>query len=236
MRVPLMLSIFEQHGLSMAGVTDHLYADTDCTAMYHDLKQQIAQVPCATQVFVGAEIDQIAPARLSHSFAQTAIFDYRMVACTHYQSSEIVPPKSFDYGVIASDMIRRHVLAAEATGTDIIAHPFYARGLSSVFEGFSLPEAITAIPDHQFDICARALAKRNVAAEINSGVLNDAYGPYIRRFFLSCKRHGVRFSIGSDAHSQEWLCQGQNMRDYIEELGITSQDIWLPTPKAGLLP
>ncbi len=227
MSVENVVGRFEELNLEQAGISDHLYPDGKIRERFRTLKDEVAKHRRKVEVFVGAEVDMVSPGKLITDRETLRIFDYIMVACTHYQLKElVVPPLYFDYRTAAQNMYDYMMAATSVEFADIIAHPFYARGLKDYVEDFNLAEAMEKISDRDFKRIIKNLKENDIAIELNGSLQEEEYGRAMYRFLGLCKEAGVKFSLGSDAHWLSGMYEVPLLRAYIASLHIEEDDIW----------
>ncbi|MDI6829453.1 MAG: hypothetical protein QME62_13315, partial [Armatimonadota bacterium] len=52
------------------------------------------------------------------------------------------------------------------------------------------------------------------------------------KFYELCKDMGLKFTIGSDAHSLDYVGNLNEIQPIVEHLELVDEDIWLPRSKA----
>lgn len=227
MSVKAMIKKFEDNGLKSVGISDHIYTDGKTRKRYDTIKSEIQKVKTSICVYIGCEVDIISPGKLRVAKEELEVFDYTMIACTHYHlKSHIQAPLNFNYDCIAQNAYDYMISASVMGFADIIVHPFDIRGLKSYKVDFDISEAMKIISDKDFSTIAVNMKENSIAVEINSNVLDKEYADAVLRFHRSCKKEGLKFSLGSDAHWLEGMCDIKYIKYYIDELGLTEEDIW----------
>lgn len=227
MTVSNMLKKFEEFGMEQAGISDHLYPDDKIVERARKVRNEIKKQRSNVNVFVGVEVDMISPGKLITSPETLKIFDYIMVACSHYQLKDrVVPPMYFDYNTIAQNMFDYMMAATSLEFVDIIVHPFDVRSLKNYREDFSLVEAMDNISDRDFKLILKNMKENEIALELNTSLTEEEYAKAMFKFLALGKEAGVKFSLGSDAHWLSCMCGIPLMRDYIKRLQIDEDDIW----------
>lgn len=226
MTVRAMINKFEENGLKSVGISDHIYPDGKTLERYTEIKKEVLKIDTSISVYVGCEADMTSPGKLRISLEELEVFDYIMLACTHYHlKSHMLPPLRFTYECIAQNAYDYMVAASVMDFADIIVHPFDIRGLKSLREDFELSKAMQIISDEDFSVIAKNMKENDIAVEINSNVLDKEYGDAVFRFHAVCKKEGLKFSLGSDAHWLAGMCDIKHAKYYIDELGLTEEDI-----------
>ena len=148
MTVESMVRKFEEFGLEQAGISDHLYPDGKILERFTFVKHEIEKQRRSVDVYVGAEVDMLYPGKLITDRENLDIFDYILIACSHYQLKDwVIPPLYFDYRTIAQSMFDFIMSATSFEYADIIAHPFDVRNLKNYREDFELEKAMEQFSD-----------------------------------------------------------------------------------------
>jgi len=228
MTVEAMVRRFDELGLRIAGISDHVYPDGKAIERYRQTKRELADLSCTARIWVGAEVDVLWPGRFDATMEEIGTFDYVLFACTHYQNRTVPAPIASSDEAIAQNAVDMMTYAASLPFADVIVHPFHITGMERYRDGFSAAAAIQLIPDESFTRIARDMAKNRIAIELN-GVLEEAdYAQAMIRFYRICKIEGVKFSLGSDAHWLAGMGSIMHHQAYVEALGVTETDIWVP--------
>lgn len=229
MMVAAIARRFEECGLEMAGISDHSYPDGGLAERCLATREELKALAPKVDIRVGVELDIYYPGKVAIPPKELDIFDYVLVACTHYQNrGSVALPISMEYEVVAQNMVDFMTYAASLEFADAIAHPFHVTGLEEHRPDFDRTRAIDLIPDDALRRIARDMRENAVAAELHTSLLEQDYAASMVRFYAICKQEKVRFSLGSDAHWLSGIWEVPQIMDYIRNLGITSDDIWIP--------
>ena len=229
MRPAAILRAAADRGITRIGITDHLYPFSD-PGMFDDVRSAIAELRpgtnAAPQVFLGCEAEIMAPGRTIGSPELAERLDFVMVAATHFQNAGLTElPPTKDERALAEYYLRMFEYAVSLPWADTLAHPFLV-----------VPDACSPrILDHIFDsdvLPLLELARENdVAMEISPRALFPWQAKFSLHLYELCKKVGLKFSLGSDAHSLERVGEVQVLRPLITRLGLTMKDFWLPQSK-----
>ena len=228
MTVEAMVRQFECLGVEMAGISDHVYPDGKALERYRQTKKELEAISTEIRIAVGAEVDVLWPGRFDATMEELAGFDYVMFACTHYQNRTVPAPIATSDEAIAQSAVDFMTYTASLPFVDVIVHPFHITGMERYRNDFSAAAAIDLIPDEAFGRIARDMKRNDIAIELNGSLEELDYAHAITRFYHICKAEGVKFSLGSDAH---WLSGMGSIAlhgAYLDVLGITEADIWIP--------
>ena len=228
MTVEAMAKEFEKNSLESAGISDHIYKDGKTLDRYKKTKEALSNIKSDVKIYIGCEVDMISPGKLIVDKAELVMFDFIMIACTHYHlKSHMLPPLNFNYNSIAQNTYDYMICVSQMEFADIIVHPFDIRGIKSYRQGFEISKVIEIITDDDFKIIAEKMRESNIAVEINSNVLEKEYANAVFRFHMMCKKEGVKFSLGSDAHWLNGMCDIKKAGEYIEKLNLKEEDFYL---------
>lgn len=173
------------------------------------------------KLFVGCEAEMVAPDRVTidESFARR--LDFVLLAVSHFHFAEIGPPQGSPPAVVAAALSEFMEAAVSLPFIDAVAHPFAIPN-----EPFGNPEHyMELLDDDFFERVYEKAARNEVAFELNASQLaREKYRLLLRRFYLSAKRHGVKFTVGSDAHSAHEQAGVSAVESYARELGLVRGD------------
>lgn len=229
MTVEAIVRRFEECGLMMAGISDHSYDDGGLAERCLATRREIAALSPKVDVRVGVELDVCYPGRVLVDPAELAVFDYVLLACTHYQNRKsVAAPVAMTYEAVAQNQVDLMTYAASLPFADSIAHPFHVTGLEEGWPDFDRCRVIDLIPDAAMHRIAADLRENGIAFELHTSLLEADYAAAMERIYRICKAEGVRFSLGSDAHWLSGIWEVPQIMGYIGNLGITEEDIWIP--------
>lgn len=229
MTVAAIAEQFAQCGLEMAGISDHGYADGKNAERCLSIRRELAALRPAVDIRVGVELDICYPGRVLIEREELALYDYILVACTHYQNRQKVAlPAAADEWVIMQNMIDMMTYAASLPFADAIVHPFHVTGMEEFYPDFDRAKVINRISDEALRRIARTARENEVAIELHESLSEPDYAAAMVRFYRICKQEQVRFSLGSDAHWLSVIGRVRGIFGYLQEVGITEADIWIP--------
>lgn len=229
------IEIAKQRGLKIIGFTDHLwdksvegawpwYQPQDIDHVMQ-IRKMVKETSGDLKILFGCETEFTGKDRVALTKEHASLFDYVLIPTTHFHMKDYVCPSSITKPLeVAKLMVERF---NEAIALDIatgIAHPFVPYGFIE-----NAKEIVAQISDEEF-INSFSLAKEhNVSIEIHK----DMFFPdvtamdkdvYIRVLSLA-KKAGCHFHYGSDSHSVEAFAQDNAIGDFLDECGITPNDI-----------
>ena len=123
--------------------------------------------------------------------------------------------------------------AAELGYADTIGHPFYHAKLGKIFDHDGLMAILKAYDPERLTAVLRKAAAVDMAFELQPRHVDRAL-EWFRELIQEGRRHGTRFTLGSDAHAIGSLGYpdngtGRTCGDILADLGITDDDLkWQP--------
>lgn len=221
----VILDTAARRGIRRLGLTDHFYPFTN-PGIFDEIRRDCAKasVNGVPEVLFGCEAEIMAPGKTSVGPELAEKLDFVMVAATHFQNAGIVePPPADDDESIARHYLEMLTYAVGLPYADTVAHPFFV--VPGVF-----PETSVAVLRDSDILPTLELARENgVAMEISPRALFPAQLDFSLRFYRLCKKVGVKFTLGSDAHRLEAVGRLDVLRPIVHELRLSRKDFWLPT-------
>lgn len=219
-----------ERGITHLGITDHFYPFTDpriFEVIRRDVERTTARMSNPPRVFYGCEAEVMAPGKTAGSAELADRLDYVLAGATHFQNLGITElPEGMDEVETARYFLQMFEYAASLPWVDVVAHPFFA--VPSVCSS-----KILRYLDESDLLPALEIARENdVAMEISRRALHTpGQAEFSMRFYPLCKRMGLRFSLGSDAHSIADIGNIRVVEPILIEAGIGEKDFWLPQSK-----
>jgi histidinol phosphatase-like PHP family hydrolase len=216
-------------GITRLAFTDHFFTFTDPDIFNQtraDAAQALKETGLPVEVFFGCEAEAMAPGCTAGSAELAAGLDFVMVAASHFQNTGIteLPPGLDDDGV-AHYYLEMFTYAAGLPWANVIAHPFF------VIPPVASVEVLKALSDAEILSAIEVAKENNVAVEISRRVFFPGQLDFSLRFYRLCKRGGLKFTLGSDAHDPVDAGCIEQLRPVVEELNLTEKDFWLPERK-----
>ena len=229
MRPADILRVAAERGIARVGITDHFYPFSD-PGMFADVRSAIAELRSSAnavpEVFLGCEAEIMAPGRTMCSPDLAERLDFVMVAATHFQNKGVTElPPTKDERALAEYYLKMFEYAVSLPWADTVAHPFL------VVPDACSPRILEYILDSDVLPLLEPARENNVAMEISPRALFPWQKKFSLHLYELCKKVGLKFSLGSDAHSLERVGDVQVLRPLITRLGLTRKDFWLPQSK-----
>lgn len=227
MRLPEIVKVCEQVGISYLGITDHIDLATDKGILQY-VKEEISALHTDVRVYLGCEVEivDVGKHALGHDGASARVeygLDFVAVAANHFHSPEVAQPEDMSLRGIARHFLEMFRYACTLEFVDIIVHPLV------VYPRTFDPACLTFLEDSELMEAIRLAKENHIAMEISPRVLMSHQIDFSMRFYRLCKHAGLRFSIGSDAHSLSNVGNGRILEPIVRSLDLTDEDIWLPT-------
>jgi len=221
-------------GIKTIGFTDHFaqhapYATPKWEGcgieMIAALRDELRAVVTPVLVLIACEADVIDQNTLSIEPEFATSLDYVIVAASHFHLSGIAQPASGDPEAVAGHYLAMLNTALVSDIVSIIAHPF-----KTPFDALGAMDSyMPLISDEALEAIAVAARNRRIAMEINAHIGRDTeYMLSLKRFIEICKRVGVRFTYGGDAHHQKDLGRFSGIEQAITYLELDSKHFLTP--------
>ena len=215
-----------QRGVQYLGITDHVDAHVD-PGILRQTRDELARIESPIEVFLGCEADVLSVGRHTVTDEMRSSLDFIMVSANHFHDSAVAQPPSGSLEATGRHFLEMFRYACSLKFADVIAHPLF------VFPGTFDPTCLYLIDEDEIEEAISLARSNDVAMEISPRSLAPDQLEFRFRFLSMCKDAGIRFSIGSDAHSLENVGRTAVLAPLIEKLGITDRDIWLPERRIG---
>lgn len=181
----------------------------------------IRGIESGVKLFVGCEAEMVAPDRVTIDECFARRLDFVLLAASHLHFDGIGPPQGSPPAVVAAALSEFMEAAVSLPFIDAVAHPFAIPHEP----GGDPAHYMELLDDDFFERVSDTAARNAIAFELNASQLaQEKYRLLLRRFYLIAKQHGVKFTLGSDAH-----CAGEQARvhvveSYARELGLVRGD------------
>jgi len=227
MTVSNIVRRLEALGCASAGIVEHL--DTNPKHPLACLEALVGEfrrawsASCA--LFVGAELDYQDDAisiPTAPEIKERLGLDYYLAAA-HGVGRGVTTTRAF-----IDDHHRRLMGIVECCPyVDVVAHP-WAEGHKHAARGLIEAWDFAMIPERYLREFVQAAAAHGKAIEINRKVLTDADAPAFHAYLERIRSAGVRVSIGSDAHSMEFVGCTESLSSLLRRAGFPATALWRP--------
>jgi histidinol phosphatase-like PHP family hydrolase len=223
-------------GLETIGLVDHVNTGSSREiALLAEARRDVVRLCSPLRVLVGAEVTMLSPRRPAMTPPHAEGLDFVMIAANHYHLAEIVEqPRD-----LSAEGIAEHALAMLEGAIDtgmarIIAHPLV---LTKV--GWLPPDEMVRrlTPERLRPILDKA-AQRETALELNPRLV-ARFADFYTALIPACQATGVRFALGSDAHSLDAIAYAEDGvyrgagPEELAALGLRPQDLIDPQTLAA---
>ena len=208
-------------GIEHLAFTDHIHDYTDLSIL-DDVRKEISSIDAPMKVYLGCEADIIAVGKGLVTPELISKTDFVMASANHFADPTISQPVSSDMKDVARHFLEMFTYAVSLKDIDVIAHPFFVVPNSYDILAPSL------LTEKELAPAIELAVKNNIAMEISRRALSKKQTPFLLSFYRLCKEAGLKFSIGSDAHSLTDVGKTVRIKPLIDELGLSDKNIWLP--------
>lgn len=223
-----MVSKLERLGFLSIGFSDHYYPNRGMDLKLKNLRREIGEIDTNIDIFVGVEVDMLSPGILAARKDVLAEYDYVMAASAHYHLNDVMQPLSFEYTAFAQYAYDFMMSSAALDYIDVIVHPFHFGKLKRIHKDFDAIKVMSKFSEQNYARLIDLLKRNDIAIELSRLLMEPEYYESIKPFLLMCKKSGIKFSPGSDAHHIDMVGKIVDIAPLIEKLGINEDDFWSP--------
>ncbi len=221
MRIPAIVDQCFDRAIRYLGITDHIHPHTD-PRILRDTRLEVARVQGAVEVFLGCEAEVMDVGRHTATDEMVRELDFICVSANHFHLPWIAQPEGESLDAVARHFLRTFSYACSLEFADVIAHPLV------VFPGTFDPACLDLLRDDDLMEAIKHAKTNHIAVEISPRALMRDQIDFRLRFYRLCREAGLRFSVGTDAHSLENVGRTQVLAPLVRELDLSDDDIWLP--------
>lgn len=221
MRLRPILDACERRGIRYLGITDHISAASNAWILT-ETRKELTELRAPVQVWLGCEADILAVGEHTITAEVRSSVDYVMAAANHFHLPSVAHPLGESLEAVGRHILEMFRYACTLEFVDVMAHPML------VFAGTFDPTCVELLSDRDLEQAIEPAVQNKIAMEISPRMLTRDQMYFRMRFYSLCKKAGLKFSIGSDAHSLGSVGRTETLVTVIGELGITDGDIWLP--------
>jgi histidinol phosphatase-like PHP family hydrolase len=230
-----MIATNEAYGLDLMGISEHIdrIDQRDGFKIKAATNRNEAKaVKTKMKVMIGTESTMINPSLCAVGKEIAASLDYVMVSCNHYHLKHVENPNPGTPQAYADHYLEMLLGATELGYADTIGHPFFHNKLAKKLGMETLPKILKAYNEEKLACLLNKAAQSNMAFEINPHHADQAL-EWFRDLVQEARRHGTKFTLGTDAHAIASLGYpgrpGRTCLDILHDLTITDDDLkWAP--------
>ncbi len=219
--------------LESIGITDHPHQDG--LDWHHDELASFRE-RCAAplRIYIGAELEVIAPGRLVIDLAKLPLADYLLAAPSHYEIESDPPVDDLRDPRQWAKRLQRDFQWVLGSGASGVAHPFYVFNLIAGYpEHIGLPHVGEVMERLDIDVLRHVMAgmeREGIALELSRRVnSHPTFEEFMGILYGMAKEIGVLFFTGSDAHKIDAVGVFETpLRRFMSRLGISESDLWSP--------
>ena len=213
------------HGITSAGMIEHLGGWRHPIGCLHDLMTEFRQLNSSLPVAIGMEVNIQGPdGTLDGTEADREAVGLDFVLA----ESSSIPENLQSIEALVEFEHRCHMVATQLPWVDVIVHPWTIIQKRLSRAGIEEEWRFSDIPQSFLVEWADALAACNTACEINTKNISFFEEPlYIDFIDLLVKRR-VKIAVGSDAHQLDRIGSAEPIYRFLEEREVPSELIWYP--------
>jgi histidinol phosphatase-like PHP family hydrolase len=237
-----MIKTNEKYGLDLMGISEHIDRVDQRPEFKEIVKANFKEalaVSTKMRVMIGTESTMINPKLCAVGKEIASMLDYVMVSCNHYHLKHVENPNPGTPQAYADHYLEMLMGAAELGYADTIGHPFYHAKLARKLNREQLLKILSLYKEERLADVLKKAANVNMAFEINPRHADSALD-WFRELVQEARRHGTKFTLGTDAHTIASLgypdIPGRTCLDILNDLTITNSDIkWKPIKGFNLI-
>jgi histidinol phosphatase-like PHP family hydrolase len=230
-----MIRTNEAYGLDLMGISEHvdrLDQRPEFKVKCATNRREAEAVDTPMRVMIGTETTMINPTLCAVGDEIAASLDYALVSCNHYHLKHVENPEPRTPRAYADHYLDMLMGAADLGYADTIGHPFYHQKLRKWCDEEFLAQVLKAYDESRLVEVLKRSAEVNMAYEINPRHADRAL-EWFRDLIQEARRHGTKFTLGTDAHAIASLGYpdqpGRICLDVFHDLGLTEADLkWVP--------
>ena len=225
----------DKYGLDLMGVSEHIDRIDQRPEFRKKVKanrDEASAVPTKMKIMIGTESTMINPKLCAVGDEIPSMLDYVLVSCNHYHLKHVENPKSKTPQAYADHYLDMLMGTTELGYVDTIGHPFYHQKLDKKLGREVLLKILKTYNEERLTGVLKKSAAVNMAFEINPRHADLALD-WFRELIQEARIHGVKFTLGTDAHSIADLGypdrSGRTCLDVLNDLSLTNNDLkWKP--------
>ena len=230
-----MIATNEAYGLDLMGISEHIDRvdqREEFKGMAAENRRQANAVETKMKVMIGTESTMINSSLCAVGDEVAATLDYVLVSCNHYHLKHVENPNPGTPQAYADHYLDLLLGAAELGYADTIGHPFFHAKLRKKLGTEGLHKVMAAYNEEKLITVLKKAAKVNMAFEINPHHADEAL-EWFRDLVQEARRHGTKFTLGTDAHAIASLgfpdSKDRTCLDILKDLTLTDADLkWKP--------
>jgi histidinol phosphatase-like PHP family hydrolase len=228
--VPAIAAKLDRCGVKFAGLADHIDTQEQrdwFMGVVAENRAEVGALDGSCRFLVGTEATMLAPGRCALDAALARELDFVLVACNHYHLDCVENPSTKTAEAYANHHLDMILGAASLGFVTSVSHPFTLL----YGDGIDADEVLRSYSEERLTEVLRTAAEADMAFEISPYRAGNAHA-WFRDLIQEARRHGTRFTLGSDAHTLDHV--GYEPRDdrdpraICESIGLTDDDLRPP--------
>ncbi|MCX7806725.1 MAG: PHP domain-containing protein [Planctomycetota bacterium] len=213
-------------GRERIGVTDHVMCPEHISCLLEDQIEARTVPRVGIAVYVGCELDLLAPGVPAADMGLEMPLDFVGVAANHFHLAHVRRPPSSVPEDLADYWADMALSLTELPRADVWMHPAHI----GPFEEFLDDRPLTSLVlPRKLDDLFRSLAQAGIAVELRRMPPQPERAASHVEFYRLAKKAGLKFSVGSDSHHLSNLAEAwEPVASVARKAGFTHRDMWLP--------
>ena len=207
-------------GLRYVGLSDHIDIAAHNERPARN-REDLSLGSWDVEFLVGCEATVLSPASIAVFDDVARELDYVMVAANHYHLQSVENPAQRDPASYASHYLEMLQGVLGWGLANIVAHPFLHSKIGRIMNPLDVLEY------YDWDRLERVMVEsgeRGLSFEIRPGLGSPA-PRFFHELVRLCRRSGVKFSLGSDAHRLCEIAYPAEFGRELQSMGIRSSDL-----------
>ena len=226
--VPSIVAKLDEAGMRLAGLADHINLPGErdwFTRVVAENRADLDALEPQCKVLVGAEATMLSPFLCALDADLAPSLDFVLIACNHYHLEAVENPPRRTPRAYADHYLDMLEGAIGLGFADAIAHPF----LHTKLDAATAADTLRCYNETRLSGILHAAAQAGVAFEINPRQVCQAV-EWHRDLVIEARRHGARFTLGSDSHTLSGIGYGPMGSGHLpsalcDTIGLTNADL-----------
>lgn len=222
MTLPDLDAAASSAGLDYVGIADHIdIGEHNSRPLLN--RRDIESGSWKTGLLVGCEATVLSPGRVAVKDDIARKLDYVMVSANHYHLDQVENPRERSPESYARHYLEMLDGVMDWGLADIVAHPFLHTKLGR--RGRVNP--LDVMEHYDWDLVERVLERAGgecLSFEIKPGYV-DMVPDFMKQLVRIGRKHGVRFSLGTDAHRLVEIPFPDDFGEKLEGIGLGEADL-----------
>jgi histidinol phosphatase-like PHP family hydrolase len=217
-------------GLKYVGIADHIDVPEHNPRPILN-REDIRNGTWDVEFLVGCEATVLSPGTMAVGDDVARMLDYVMVSANHYHLEQVENPADRSPEEYASHYLGMLEGVMDWGLADIVGHPF----LHTKLGRRGVVDPVEVLDHYDWEQVERVLeraANSDLSFEVKPGYI-EFIPEFMGRLVKAGREHGVRFSIGTDAHRLVEVPFPEGFGSKLEKIGLSGSDLIDPGDLMG---